>query len=360
MDAARFIEALPLACLIVDTSERIFAANAEALAILGRGIVGRHFVTMLRQPALRDAIEACLGDRNPRVAQFPHNDGTQDTSYRVSCRFVPEIGFRAEGAVLICFEDVTHLQQAGQMRRDFVANVSHELRTPLTALMGFIETLRGAARNDVKARDRFLDIMEGEANRMNRLVGDLLSLSRVEDNERVRPTEEIMLTDVLNSTMHSLRPVADEAGVTLEPDFGDVPLRVTGDIDQLKQVFTNLIENAIKYGGTGGRVTVRVSHVARDAALRGPSAQVMVIDYGPGIDPMHLPRLTERFYRVDSHRSRQLGGTGLGLAIVKHIIIRHRGRLRVESDPGQGAVFTVILPCHPLPETDRPEAGALS
>ncbi len=354
MVPARFLEALPLPALMVDRSERVIAANSDALSLLGSGIVDRNFVTMLRQPSLLDAVEACLRDASPRVAHFLHSDGAQDTNFKVSCRFIDGVGSRDAGAVLVCFEDITHLEQAGQMRRDFVANVSHELRTPLTALMGFIETLRGAARDDAKARDRFLDIMEGEANRMNRLVGDLLSLSRVEDNERVRPTEEVMLTDVLRSTLHSLRPVADEAGVTLEPSFGNVPVRVTADIDQLKQVFTNLVENAIKYGRAGGRVTVRLSYVARDPALRGPSARVMVIDYGPGIDPVHLPRLTERFYRVDSHRSRELGGTGLGLAIVKHIINRHRGRLRVESEIGQGAVFTVILPCHPLPEPDPP------
>jgi two-component system phosphate regulon sensor histidine kinase PhoR len=353
MDPARFLEAMPLPALLVDRSQRIVAANNEALTMLGRGLVGRNFVTILRQPPVLDAIEACLRNANPRITNYLHSDGARDTHFRVTCRFVAGIGTNASGAVLVSFEDITHMEQAGQMRRDFVANVSHELRTPLTALMGFIETLRGPARDDAKARDRFLDIMEGEANRMNRLVGDLLSLSRVEDNERVRPTEDIVLSDVLSSTLHSLRPVADEAGVTLEAGFGNVPLRVTGDLDQLKQVFTNLVENAIKYGGSGGRVTVRLAYVARDPALRGPSARVSVIDYGPGIDPIHLPRLTERFYRVDSHRSRQLGGTGLGLAIVKHIINRHRGRLRVESDLGQGAVFTVILPCHPLPELER-------
>jgi len=358
MQAARVIEAMPLPCLLVDTSERIYAANADALTLLGQGLVGRNFVTMLRQPALLDAIEKSLADKRPRVAQYQTNDGAQDTLFRVNCRWVEGAGAQAAGAVLICFEDITHLEQAGQMRRDFVANVSHELRTPLTALMGFIETLRGPARGDEVARDRFLDIMETEAGRMNRLVGDLLSLSRVEGEERVRPTEEITLTEVLTSTLHSLRPVADDAGVTLEPNFGDVPVRMTADADQIKQVFTNLVENAIKYGGAGGRVTLRLSYVPRDPALRGPSTRVQVIDYGPGIDPVHLPRLTERFYRADSHRSRELGGTGLGLAIVKHIINRHRGRLRVESDLGEGAVFTVILPCHRLPEQVDAEKDA--
>lgn len=350
MQAARILEAFPLPCLLVDRSDRIHAANAEALTLLGQGLVGRNYVTMLRQPAMLDAIEATLRDARPRHAQYLTNDGAQDATYRVTCRFVTGNVANAEGGVLVTFEDITHLEQAGQMRRDFVANVSHELRTPLTALMGFIETLRGPAHEDAAARDRFLNIMEGEASRMNRLVGDLLSLSRVEGEERVRPTGEITLSEILTSTLHTLRPVADEAGVTLEPNFGDVPIRMTGDADQIKQVFTNLVENAIKYGGAGGRVTLRLAYVPRDPALRGPSARVQVIDYGPGIDPVHLPRLTERFYRADSHRSRQLGGTGLGLAIVKHIINRHRGRLRVESELGEGSVFTVILPCQSLPE----------
>jgi two-component system phosphate regulon sensor histidine kinase PhoR len=230
------------------------------------------------------------------------------------------------------------------MRRDFVANVSHELRTPLTALMGFIETLRGPAREDAAARDRFLDIMATEAGRMNRLVGDLLSLSRVEGEERVRPRGMVNLTGVLESVLRTLRPLAEDAGVMLEADLGDGPVEIVGDADQLMQVFTNLVENAIKYGASGKRVTVWMERADRDPALRAPGVRVHVIDYGPGVDPVHLPRLTERFYRADSHRSRALGGTGLGLAIVKHIVNRHRGRLRVASDLGQGAKFTVVLP----------------
>lgn len=343
------IDAFSLPVLFVDRSERIVAANTDALTLLGHGIVERNYVTMLRQPAILDAIENCLRDQRPRSAQYFGNNGAQETTYTVSCRFV-SADLTAEQGVLVSFEDTTHLEQAVQMRRDFIANVSHELRTPLTALLGFIETLRGPARDDDQARARFLDIMEGEATRMNRLVGDLLSLSRVEEGERVRPTQEVVLADILASTLHSLRPVADEAGVTLEPGFGEVPVTVVADADQLVQVFTNLVENAIKYGGSGGRVSVRMSYVQRDPALRSSSARVQIIDYGPGIDPLHLPRLTERFYRADSHRSRELGGTGLGLAIVKHIINRHRGRLRVESELGEGTVFTVILPCIPLPQ----------
>ncbi|WP_415402994.1 sensor histidine kinase [Tateyamaria sp. SN3-11] len=335
------LSAIPLPALSIDASERIAAANAEALTLIGQQAIGRNYVTMLRQPALLDAIEATLTDGRPRTTRYLGNDGAQDTTFRVSCRAVQGIG---AGTAILTFEDVTHVEQASQMRRDFVANVSHELRTPLTALMGFIETLRGPARNDPKAAERFLDIMQDEAERMNRLVGDLMSLNRVEGDERVRPTETVVLNDVLDSTLRTLRSLATEAGVVIEPEFGDAPVQLNGDADQLKQVFTNLIENAIKYGGAGGRVTVRMMTSPREPGLRAPGVRIQVVDYGPGIDPVHLPRITERFYRADDHRSRALGGTGLGLAIVKHIINRHRGRMRVESVLGEGATFTVILP----------------
>mmetsp|Transcript_29355 Transcript_29355/g.57165 ORF Transcript_29355/g.57165 Transcript_29355/m.57165 type:complete len:356 (+) Transcript_29355:3327-4394(+) len=336
--------AIPLPALAIDGTERIIAANIDALTLIGGQAVGMNYVSMLRQPALLDVIEACLQDGAARTARYLGNDGAQDTTYRVSCRVIRGAGRNAAGAVLLVFEDVTLVESASQMRRDFVANVSHELRTPLTALMGFIETLRGPARDDRAASERFLDIMQDEAARMNRLVGDLMSLNRVEGDERVRPTATVSLVDVLHSTVRTLRPLADEASVVIETDFGDGPADMNGDADQLKQVFTNLIENAIKYGGSGGKVRITLTLSAREPALRAPGARVLVRDYGPGIEPVHLPRLTERFYRGDDHRSRALGGTGLGLAIVKHIINRHRGRLRVESDLGKGAQFTVLLP----------------
>jgi len=338
------LSAIPLPALAIDGTERIMAANAEALTLIGQQALGRNYVTILRQPAMLDAIEATLGDGRPRTTRYLGNDGAQDTTFQVSCRAMRGVGHAGAGAVMLVFEDITHVEQAGQMRRDFVANVSHELRTPLTALMGFIETLRGPARNDAVAAARFLDIMQDEAERMNRLVGDLMSLNRVEGDERVRPTETVVLNDVIDSTLRTLRQLAGEAGVAFELDVPEQPVRMNGDADQLIQVFTNLIENAIKYGGSGGRVTVRLTVSPREPVLRAAGARVQIIDYGPGIDPLHLPRLTERFYRADDHRSRALGGTGLGLAIVKHIINRHRGRLRVESDLGAGATFTVILP----------------
>jgi two-component system phosphate regulon sensor histidine kinase PhoR len=339
-----FLDAFPLAAIVVGTNDRILEANTQAETLLGQGLVGRHYVTMLRQPPLLDCIEATLRDKRPREEQYLTNDGAQDMTYKVTCRFVDAFGGLDFGAVVVSFEDQTPLKQANRMRRDFVANVSHELRTPLTAMMGFIETLQGPARDDAAARDRFLGIMQTEAARMNRLVGDLLSLSRVEELQRLRPTESVVITDILTSTVRTLSQLAKDNGVEVMIDLPNDPVTITGDADQLRQVFTNLIENALKYGGSGERVDLKVRTFDQDPALRGPSVRVTVTDHGAGIDPLHLPRLTERFYRADAHRSRDMGGTGLGLAIVKHILTRHRGRLRVESDLGKGATFTVILP----------------
>ena len=333
------LDALPIPALTIDRTARITSTNIEAQRLIGQGMEGRNFVTILRQPALVSTIESVLRDGAPRMAQYFANDGAEDSSYQVSARFIA-----GENALLVSFVDVTHLEQAGQMRRDFVANVSHELRTPLTALMGFIETLRGPAREDAAARDRFLNIMEGEAARMNRLVGDLLSLSRVEGEQRVRPRDIVNLTEILGAVIRALTPLADESGVMLEWEFPDEPVLLPGDADQLMQVFTNLVENALKYGASGHRIVIQMETLVRDPSLRGSAVRVAVTDFGQGIDPIHLPRLTERFYRADNHRSRSMGGTGLGLAIVKHIINRHRGRLRVESEPGEGATFTVVLP----------------
>ena len=338
---ASLLTALPLAALLIGRNERILGANARARTLLGPEIEGRHFITAIRQPGVLDAVEACLRDHAPRDSRYLAADGAQDLTYVVHCSYIDTV---LGVGVLVTFEDITHVEQAGQMRRDFVANVSHELRTPLTALMGFIETLRGPARNDVAARERFLGIMAAEAERMERLVRDLLSLSRVESEERMRPTERLDLGALIESVMSRLGKLAESADVRLLRDLPATPVTVPGDEDQLRQVITNLVENAIKYGGRGKTVTVTMTRAAMDGALRGPGATVTVADQGPGIDQVHLPRLTERFYRVDSHRSREMGGTGLGLAIVKHIVNRHRGRLRIESEVGQGARFIVILP----------------
>lgn len=335
---ASLLEGVPRPLILIGPDERILQANTPARAMFGETITGRHFVTVLRQPALIESIERTLLDRTAQTARQFSNEAGRETMFEVNC--APIDG----GGVLLTFEDITHMREAEQIRRDFVANVSHELRTPLTALLGFIETLQGPAKDDPVAQERFLGIMSREAARMNRLVQDLLSLSRVETEERMRPTKQVDVYNTVSMALNALIPVAEAAGVKLEMRGARGPIMVQGDSDQLGQVFTNLIENAIKYGGSGGLVTVDFELSERDPRLRGPGVSISVIDQGEGFDPIHIPRLTERFYRVDSHRSREMGGTGLGLAIVKHIVNRHRGRIKIDGAPGKGSTFTVLLP----------------
>lgn len=340
-DLNSFLSVVPVAAIVIAGDERIEAANEAAERLSAGQIVGRHYMSVLRQPDLVSAVESVRAQGGDRMTRMRQVRGEGDTLIDVHCIAVPDTSPRK---VILWFEDVTHVEQAGQIRRDFVANVSHELRTPLTSLMGFIETLQGPAKDDPAAREQFLEIMALEAARMERLVSDLLSLSRVETEERRAPTEQVDIVVLVKSVAKMLRRVADEAGVTLDVDLIEAQGCVIGDEDQLRQVFSNLIENAIKYGAAGKVVTASLQNVEQVAGLRGAGVMITISDKGPGIDPLHLPRLTERFYRVDSHRSREVGGTGLGLAIVKHIISRHRGRLRIESEVGRGSAFSVILP----------------
>ncbi len=342
MTPAEFLSAIPVPCVHIAADGRVTALNRGAETLFGSEIVGHHYITAFRQPSLIDRIEAALAAGEAAEGSYIGRDGGRDTTYHVTLSPLTEKG--SGRGVLAVFEDRTHLEEAGERRSQFVANASHELRTPLTAIAGFIETLRGPAREDAEARERFLDIMERETARMNRLVGDLLSLSRVEDVERMRPDMEVDVAEIVMAAATGLAPLAEAAGVRLDVEGCDAPQIAVGDADQLTQVFTNLIENAIKYGAEGGHVTVSLVRLDNAQVLRGPGLRISVRDDGPGIDPRHLGRLTERFYRVDSHRSRGMGGTGLGLAIVKHIVNRHRGRLRIESEPGKGSTFSVFLP----------------
>jgi two-component system phosphate regulon sensor histidine kinase PhoR len=242
-------------------------------------------------------------------------------------------------SLVLVFHDLTPLHRSEQMRADFVANASHELRTPLATLSGFIETLQGSARDDAPARARFLGIMHVQARRMTRLIDDLLSLSRIELTEHVRPRDSVELVGVIRQVVDALQPLAADRGVGLHTALPDTAVLVRGDRDELLRVFENLVENALKYGASGKRVDVALLAEDTNHAVR-----VEVRDYGPGIAPEHLPRLTERFYRVDVSQSRSEGGTGLGLALVKHILNRHGGRLSITSVPAAGATFAAHLP----------------
>ena len=331
------ISAIPLPALIINADGRIATANTMMSALFGLNLAGLSHITVLRKPALLDAIEAAKQDKIERKTKYLGHDGARETSYDVSITPVAD-------QVVVIFEDISAAAEIEKFRRDFIANVSHELRTPLTSLLGFIETLQGPARDDRIAQQRFLSIMSQEADRMRQLVDDLLSLSRVEEDERIRPQDQVDFSLIVPSVIEGLQPLADAANLNLVFEVTAGSKMVLGDDFQLRQVLSNLMSNAIKYGASSKGVRVNVSGPRHDPALQGESITIEVRDFGEGVALHHIARLTERFYRVDSHRSREVGGTGLGLAIVKHIVSRHRGRMLIESDLGQGTTFKVILP----------------
>jgi two-component system phosphate regulon sensor histidine kinase PhoR len=336
------VAALPDPTILLDPDGRVVTMNASASAIAPALRRGEPASLALRIPEVLDAIRrAALGRKSERV-EFAERVPAE----RWFEAFVTPL--RTDGAadartrLLLTFHDLTPIRRVEEMRVDFVANASHELRTPLAALSGFIETLKGPARNDTAARERFLDIMEAQAKRMARLIDDLLSLSRIELAAHVRPETPVDLLSIVRQVIDALQMLARDRGVTVTVDAPKEPLIVSGDRDELTRVFENLVENALKYGASGKRVEITLSRAF--AVSGGEEALAAVRDYGPGISAEHLPRLTERFYRVDITESREQGGTGLGLALVKHIMNRHRGRLTIESRPGEGATFTVRLP----------------
>ena len=337
------IAALPNPTVVLHRDMRVIAFNAEALALAPALRRDLPIFNALRTPDLIDAVRRAAVSAEPQcveiVERVPH-----DRWFEVFV--VPVPGAGRPDMLLLTFNDRTPLRRVEEMRADFVANASHELRTPLAALLGFIETLQGPAKDDAPARERFLGIMQSQATRMSRLIDDLLSLSRIELNAHLRPSTPVELSSIVRQVTDGLQTLARDRGVDIKVMGADEKLVVRGDRDELIRALENLVENALKYGASGGRVDIAIGKVA---APSGEEAIVAIRDYGPGIAPEHVPRLTERFYRVDVADSRAQGGTGLGLALVKHILNRHGGRLAVTSAPGEGATFTVLLPLHTVP-----------
>lgn len=328
-----WIAALPDAAMVVDHAGTIQAANNIAKQTFGAPLVGQHMALFIRSPTVAKAVAEVFTQDSPIEVEFEEHAKVSRTMHVHLARLdTPDSG----PLVLLTFRDRTREAQIEKMRSDFVANASHELRTPLTTLSGFIETMQGAAKRDENARNEFLKLMKAQAERMSSLIDDLLSLSRIEVDEHVEPKERTDLGMVVRQTEALLRPLASEAECELTVDTAP-NVFVRGDANQLGQVVHNLIENAIKYSGNGKQVSVAVSHSGSEATLT-------ITDNGPGIAPHHIPRLTERFYRVNVQDSRTRGGTGLGLAICKHIIKRHRGRLAIRSEVGRGSQFSVALP----------------
>ncbi len=336
------LDRLPDPLLLIDRNRNIVFGNIAAREIFGPHIGGRDLSAALRIPDVLAAADRVLvGQEETSVEVQLPVPVERDYLARITRLPVPT----ADGTVAILrLQDLTEIKRTEQMRADFVANVSHELKTPLTTLLGYIETLRGPARDDAAAQTRFLNIMNQQATRMNSLVEDLLSLSRIQLHEHRAPTDKVELTGLLESVVDQFTLRASAKGQKIELDTSPEAGAITGDAAELFQVFENLIENAVRYSRSDAviRVILRPIPAANGASTGGVA--VSVADEGEGIPKEHLPRLTERFYRVDPARSRELGGTGLGLAIVKHIVNRHRGDLKIESELGKGSIFTVVFP----------------
>lgn len=333
---AAFIEAVPDAAIVTDGSLRIVATNEEARQMLPLLRTSVMLPIALRAPDILDAASriAAGGHAEQLIwrARVPHE-------HVVEAHVAP-VEFGGSLFIAIVLRDISAAYRVERMRSDFVANASHELRTPLASMLGFIETLQGPARNDAVAREKFLGIMREQGRRMSRLLDDLLQLSRIEQTEHMLPAEAVDLAGVVRHVVDTLQPTAQEAGVVLNVDAPPV-LNIPGERDELIRVAENLIENAIKYGAERSNDASRIDISVTEEAGKAIFA---VRDHGPGIAPEHLPRLTERFYRVDAPVSRAKGGTGLGLAIVKHIVSHHRGELKIASVPGEGAEFRITFP----------------
>lgn len=332
---------LPSPILMVDDTNVISFANDAARELLGEQIVSDDVFLYLRQSSFVNALGEVLEGKSVQTGAIRYTN-SQDRSFDLTIS--PVSGKKTDGSkrlqAMVFFFEVTSLLRTEQMRVDFVANASHELRTPLTTITGFIETLLGPAADDPDAQKRFLQIMQRESDRMKRLIDDLLSLSRIEMSRHDIPDEEIDVNSLIKATANACEPAAAERGISMSLELDEDNARIIGDSDQLTQVFINLLGNAAKYADrdTTVHVVTNIDPLASDYLL------VTIRDEGPGISAEHLGRLTERFYRVDTARSRKMGGTGLGLAIVKHILLRHSAQLEIKSQIGAGTSFSFKLP----------------
>ena len=342
------VAGMPDPAVLLDRAGRVIHHNVAAAQLAPALRKNEPAQFALRSPEIITALREAIATMEPRRAIYldrvPFDRWME---LIITPLAVPTLFGGTERCMLMTFHDQTPLRRVEEMRADFVANASHELRTPLAALSGFIDTLQGSAKDDAKTRERFLGIMQSQASRMARLIDDLLSLSRVELSAHVRPDTLVDLVPIIRQVMDGLEPLARERQVTIDLELPQTQVVIAGDREELLRLFENLIENALKYGASGGKVMLSLTSAISGEGM--PEVRVMVRDFGPGIAPEHLPRLTERFYRVDVGDSRAQGGTGLGLSLVKHIVNRHRGRLLIDSAPNEGAAFTACFPQPKVP-----------
>lgn len=335
------LNGLSVAVFVIDATQIIRFSNNAARDRFALGQTDTDLFSVIPSSDCTTAASRVLTGKYTTLSlELTLQDVVPTTFRLIITRLDAQTRTGADARAIVSLEDISHIREAEKMRIDFVANVSHELRSPLTSLSGFIETLQGPAKNDRHAQERFLKLMASEANRMSRLIGDLLSLSKLQASERVPPSEVVDISAILRRVTASLEPLRERektaVSLTISPNLP----QVIGDADELTQVFQNLIENGVKYSHQDTVVEV----TAEPDPSHENQLRISVRDQGEGLDPIHIPRLTERFYRVDKGRSRTMGGTGLGLAIVKHILIRHRAYLHIDSKVGQGSHFAVFLP----------------
>ncbi len=356
-EAGRILDSLPDPILMVARDRHVVRTNRTGRDLFGGDVVGRDLAAVTRDPALLGAVDGALERGESQDIEISVMAERVERTYGANVAPLHESGNGGPAAMAV-LHDLTASKRTEQMRVDFVANASHEIRSPLATLVGCIETMRGPARDDQEAWDGFLEMMDDQGQRMTRLVGDLLSLSRIELNEHAQPTGEVLLAAVLGRIQTALEWEATAKNIVIRLKLDDNLPSVRGEAGEIEQVAYNLMSNAIKYGQAGTEVTVtgglRDMPPERARMDRQPVIWFAVRDRGDGIPEEHLPRLTERFYRVDPARSRELGGTGLGLAIVKHVLNRHRGDMTVDSTVGEGSTFTVYLPAI---GADKPPAG---
>lgn len=367
--ASTMLEKISVPVLLIGSGGRIERANPAARGFLGLSGEGSLLSASLRQPTVLEAVSAALRGEKGQVVEY----STMAPIESHVRAFVEPIRLDKSGSMpwraMLVLADDTSVKRADRMRADFLANASHELRTPLASLSGFIETLRGPAKDDEEAQEKFLSIMYDQTERMRRLIDDLLSLSRVEMNEHVIPDEKVDLAELVDEVTSSLQPVAKNRDISLSVDLPEGSAHIKGDRDQLYEVIENLVGNALKYSDKEGQVCVsvhvgltrdrsehlqeRISQDSGRLTITAPHISAMtryvvvrVLDQGQGIDRRYLPRISERFYRVDGQKSSPTSGTGLGLAIVKHIVSRHRGGFTVESALGKGSAFSIFFPMY--------------
>ena len=343
------VDTLPDILIMINDDKKIVRTNRAARAVFGQNLANCSLQDIIDNESLIDAVSSVIEDLKGREVEFRIEDPVLRDFLAVIERFpIPSAGGMS---IVITVNDITELKSVEQMRADFVANASHEIRTPLASISGFIETLQGPAKDDEVAREEFLKLMAEQAERMKQLIMDLLSLSKIEMNAHTVPLDEVNIIELLNDVLSHDKCRADEKNMDLVLDVNGTVPNITGDRNEIYQVLHNLIGNAIKYGFSDTEINISVSvttDLPRDQNMRNLSkvVKLSVRDQGEGIKKEHVARLTERFYRVDTARTRQIGGTGLGLAIVKGILARHRGAITIDSVVGKGSTFSVYLPIY--------------